>query len=364
MAEQPDPKVTSENTTETAKGDGKLRSRIASNWKRMKPAVRGYFILILLMAILFVAVFFNRMFILIRPGQEAVIWKMFKGGTQTDVVYKEGLQIIWPWDKLYIYNVRIQQIPHEFDALSKNGLPIHFELSIRYQPVKETLPVLHQQVGPDYVEKIVKPEVQAQVRKIVANYLPEQIYTSEGYLLQIIKQGAMASINERNITLDDLLVKRMTLPKSIQEAIERKLSAEQLMLQYDYILIKEKKEADRKRIEAEGVRDFQRIAGEGGMFKNYLNFYGIEASLELAKSNNSKILLMGSRENGLPLMFNLPADEPAATSNTTTVNDLLSKETKELLNDQRTPEIGTPRDNKKKPAASETPKEVNLDEGK
>jgi regulator of protease activity HflC (stomatin/prohibitin superfamily) len=346
MAEQSEPSPNTENTP----NDGNTRARVSSNWKRIRPAVRNYFILIFLLAILFVVVFFNRMFILIRPGQEAVIWKMFGGGTQTDVIYKEGLQIIWPWDKLYVYNVRIQQIPHEFDALSKNGLPIHFELSIRYQPVKETLPVLHQQVGPDYVEKIVKPEVQAQVRKIVANYLPEQIYTSEGYLLQIIKQGAMTSISQRNITLDDLLVKRMTLPKPIQEAIERKLTAEQLMLQYDYILIKEKKEADRKRIEAEGIRDFQRLASEGGMFNSYLNFYGIEASLELAKSNNSKLILMGNRENGLPLLYNMPADNPN-TSGTTNVNDLLNKETKELLNDQRTPEIGA---QKEKPASDKT----------
>lgn len=326
-----------ENVTNTAETNS-LKERVYSNWQRLRRPLRNYALLVSLIAILFVAVFFNRMFILIRPGEEAVMWKMFAGGTQTDTIYKEGLQVIWPWDKLYIYNVRVQQIPHEFDALSKNGLPIHFEISIRYQPVKETLPILHQNVGPDYVEKIVKPEVQAQVRKIVANYLPEQIYTSEGYLLQIIRQGAMASINQRNISLDDLLIKRMTLPETIREAIERKLSAEQLALQYDYILIKEKKEAERKRIEAEGIRDFQKVAGEGGMFGNYLNFYGIEASLELSKSNNSKILMIGNRDNGLPLMFNIPSDQPAVPATPTNVSDLLSKETKELLNDQRVPE--------------------------
>jgi prohibitin 2 len=326
-----------ENVTNTTDADS-FKKRVASNWNRMRRPFRNYFLLISLISILFVAVFFNRIFILIRPGEEAVIWKMFEGGTQLDRVYKEGLQIIWPWDKLYIYNVRVQQIPHEFDALSKNGLPVHFEISIRYQPIRETLPTLHQQIGPDYVEKIVKPEVQAQVRKVVANYLPEEIYTSEGYLLQIIRQGAMASINERNISLDDLLIKRMMLPKTIQEAIERKLSAEQLSLQYDYILIKEKKEADRKRIEGEGIRDFQKIAGEGGMFGNYLNFYGIEGTLELAKSNNSKILMIGNKDNGLPLMFNIPSDQPAAPDKPTVVRDTLSKETKELLDDERTPE--------------------------
>jgi prohibitin 2 len=321
-----------------------LRARIAANWRRIRPSIRNYFILVFLLGLLFFAVFFTRIVNLVQPGEAGVIWKMFFGGTQTNRVYNEGLQLLWPWDKLYIYNVRVQQVPHEFDALSKNGLPIHFEISIRYQPILETLPILHQQVGPDYVEKVVKPEVQAHVRKIVANYLPEEIYTSEGYLLQIIRQGALAAINERNISLDNLLIKRMTLPEPIRAAIERKLIAEQLSLQYDYVLIKERKEAERKRVEATGIRDFQRVAGEGGMFNQYLNFYGIEATLELAKSNNSKMLLMGNRDNGLPLLFNLPAADsvPGATPpKTTDVNTLLSKETKDLFDGARLPETST-----------------------
>ncbi|MFA5266019.1 MAG: prohibitin family protein, partial [Opitutaceae bacterium] len=211
---------------------GSMKERIASNWRHIRGSLRNYAILVFLLSILFLAAFFNRIVIFVHPGEAGVKWKPLFGGTVIDTLYQEGLQLTWPWDKLYIYNVRVQQIPHEFDALSKNGLPIHFELSIRYQPIKETLPKLHQEIGPDYVDKIVKPEVQAHVRKIVANYLPDEIYTSEGYLLQIIQQGAMAAINERNISLDGLLIKRMTLPEPIRAAIERKLSAEQLSLQY------------------------------------------------------------------------------------------------------------------------------------
>ncbi|MDD2764701.1 MAG: prohibitin family protein [Opitutaceae bacterium] len=322
----------------------KMIERFAANWARVRHTIRNYFILVFLLALLLFAAFFNRIVIFVHPGEEGVIWKPFFGGTQTDRIYKEGLQLLWPWNKLYIYNVRIQQIAHDFDALSKNGLPIHFEVSIRYQPIRETLPVLHQEIGPDYVEKVVKPEVQAHVRKVVANYLPEEIYTSEGYLLQIIRQGAMAALDERNISLDDLLIKRMALPEAIRNAIERKLSSEQLSLQYDYILIKERKEAERKRIEAMGIRDFQRISGEGGMFGQYLNFYGIEATLELAKSPNSKTLLIGNRDNGLPLLFNLPASDPAPGASLpkeTDINTLLSKETKDLLEEKRLPEAST-----------------------
>ena len=294
-----------------------------------------------LFAALMAVYFAPSMFIIVRPGEAGVIWKMFFGGTQTDRLYQEGLQLIWPWNKLYIYNVRVQQVAHDFEALSKNGLPIGFEVSIRYQPLADMLPRLHQDIGPEYVETVVKPEIQAHVRKVVANYLPEEIYTSEGYLLQIIRQGAMAAINERNISLDDLLIKRIALPETIRSAIERKLAAEQLSLQYDYVLIKERKEAERKRVEALGIRDFQRVAGEGGMFGQYLNFYGIEATLELAKSTNSKMVIMGNRDNGLPLLFNLPAADPvpgAPLPPATDINTLLSKETKDLLEKRRLPE--------------------------
>ena len=323
---------------------GRLRATMRENWLRVRSSVRNYFLLVFLLGLLFLAAFYPRIVIFVHPGEAGVIWQPFFGGTQTDRVYKEGLQLLWPWDRLYIYDIRVQQIPHEFDALSKNGLPIHFEISIRYQPIAASLPILHQEIGPDYVEKVVKPEVQAHVRKIVASYLPEEIYTSEGFLLQIIRQGAMAALDERNIALDDLLIKRMTLPESIRAAIERKLAAEQMTLQYDYLLIKERKESERKRIEALGIRDFQRIAGEGGMFGQYLNFYGIEATLELAKSGNSKILLMGNRDNGLPLMFNVSAADPvpgAALPKKTDVDSLLSKETRELLDATRPPETRT-----------------------
>ncbi len=323
---------------------GSLKERIVYNWMRIRGAIRNYFILIFLLGLLFMGVFFNRIFIFVHPGEAGVIWKMFFGGTQTSRLYQEGLQVLWPWDKLYIYNVRVQQVPHDFEALSKNGLPIGFEVSIRYQPIIEMLPRLHQDIGPEYVDKVVKPEVQAHVRKIVANYLPEEIYTSEGYLLQVIRQGAMAAMNERNIALDDLLIKRMTLPDTIKAAIERKLSAEQLSLQYDYVLIKERKEAERKRVEGLGIRDFQRVAGEGGMFGQYLNFYGIEATLELAKSTNSKMVIMGNRDNGLPLLFNLPASDPTPGTPlppTTDINTLLSKETKDLIEKRSLPEAST-----------------------
>lgn len=329
-----------------------LKAKIKRNSILVWRALKTYTLILFLILILSVVFLWPRIFINIYPGQGGVLWERFYGGTDTTKVYSEGLHIIFPWDRMYIYDLRIQQDSYCFDALSGNGLPIRFEISIRYRPHRDQLPQLHQQIGPNYLEKVVKPEVQAQVREVVSSYLPEEIYTSEGLLLQIIRQGALAELDQRNITLDDLLIKRMELPKAIRDAIEQKLTAEQLSLQYDFLLQKEVKEADRKRIEASGIRDFQTLVMEGGAFKSYLNFKGIQATLTLAQSTNSKIIILGNKgTNGLPLMFSMPMEDPVEKPVTppmmgneaihqlpplAEVMDFLSEPTRKMLESKKT----------------------------
>lgn len=259
----------------------------------------------LLVGLVVLAYFFNSIFINIYPGEAGVYWKRFQGGTDMEYVYNEGLHIIPPWNKMYIYNVRIQHEGFEFEALSKDGLPINFEISVRYFPDKDNLPELHTIIGPNYVEKVVKPEVQANLRKVVANYLPDEIYTSEGYILQIIKQGAMGAFAERYIDLDNLLIRRMILPETIVAAIERKLTQEQRVQEYEYRLQVEAREARRKAIEAEGIKRFQDIVKTSNFFDKYLKFKGIDATVALAGSNNAKVVVIGGGEGKLPLIMNM-----------------------------------------------------------
>jgi len=326
-------------------GKTSWKIRIKNNSKIIVRALKTYLLLIGLFTILVIAFFWNKIFINIYPGQGGVMWYRFYKGTYLERTYSEGLHVIFPWDKMYIYDLRIQQDTHVFDALSVNGLPIGFEVSIRYRPDRYQLPQLHQEIGPDYLEKVIKPEVQSQVREVVSSYLPEEIYTSEGLLLQIIRQGALVGLDQRRIILDDLLIKRMELPKTIQQAIEDKLAAEQLSLQYDFLLQKEIKEADRKRIEAAGIRDFQTIATQGDLFERYLNYQGIQATLALAGSANSKVILFGNQDSkGLPLIFSLPAENESGmktnsdsknplvvTPGQINLNDFLSEPTKRML---------------------------------
>lgn len=280
---------------------------IPRNWKHIKGKLAVFLIVCFFILIVIFAYFFNRIFINIYPGEAGVLWKRFGGGTEMNYVYNEGLQIIFPWDKMYKYDIRVQHDSYQFDALSKDGLPISFEITTRFFPQKTKLPKLHTEIYSDYIEKVVKPEVQANLRKVVASYVPAEIYTSEGYLLQIIKQGAATAFAERYINLENLLIKKMTLPTAIREAIERKLAQEQYVQEYEYRLMKEAKEARRKAIEAEGIRRFQEIVKAGDFFDKYLQYRGIDATLELARSNNSKVVVVGGNGN-LPLIMNLDSN--------------------------------------------------------
>jgi len=273
-------------------------------------------------ALAFLAAFFWRsIFIKIGPGEGGVLYRLFVGGTVTDKVYTEGLRVIFPWDTMYIYNARVQQVPDEFTVLSQDGLAIKIEISIRFRPQFDELGLLHRHVGPDYVEKVVKPEVQAEFRYVLGQYKPDEIYTSQGFILQTVVQGSLAQIAERYILLDDVLIKSVTLPPSVAGAIESKLRAQQLLQEYTYRVDTESLEAKRKVIEAGGIKQFQETSmSDAATFNQYLRFKGIDATLELAKSPNSKIVIIGGGEDKLPLILDgtsrgdaAPPAQPAPT---------------------------------------------------
>lgn len=269
---------------------------------------RGLIITILSLFLIFLF-FAERVVILVNAGESAVLFKRFDGGTQLDKIYGEGFHVILPWDVMTVYNVRIQHELKEFQVLSSNGLKIKVDASIRYRPIIENLPDLHQQVGTEYADRIVFPEVEAVVRQIFGQYLPEDIYSSQKFIIQNTVQNAIFEVSERFVDLDELLITRITLPDMIISAIEEKLEKEQVALGYQFRLDSEQLEAERKRIEASGIRDFQSIISSG-LTENYLRFKGIEATLKLAESPNAKIVVIGGGKDGLPIILDGTSNSP------------------------------------------------------
>ena len=188
-------------------------------------------------------------------------------------------------------------------VLSKNGLTIKAEISYRYYPDPERIGFLHDEVGQSYLETIIIPEIRSATREVIGEYLPEELYSTKREAIQdeIFERTEKALAN-KNLYLDAVLIREVELPPKLQQAIERKLEQEQASLEYEFKLDRAKKEAERIRIEAQGKADGNDILNRS-LTENILRERGIEATLELAKSPNAKVVVVGSGEDGLPLIL-------------------------------------------------------------
>ena len=253
--------------------------------------------------------------IYIASGHAGVYYSLLFGGTNTQHIRHEGIQFKLPWDTIFDYDVRIQQLTYRYSVISSDGLTVQFNTSVRWRPRMESLGLLQKNIGPDYSQKIVIPETQTALREVVGNTPIDQIYSTNVLILQRAVVRAVEDISGKYIVVDNILITDVDIPEALRKAIEAKVTQFQNSLQYDYVLSVAKKEAERKRIEAEGIRDFQEIVTPG-ISENFLRWKGIEATLDLARSDNSKVVVIGA-QNGLPLILDtgstlpLPSPSPA-----------------------------------------------------
>lgn len=292
------------------------------NAQHVKERIRKRLVSLLIPALilLFLAAYLsNRIIYNIRPGEAGVLWLRFFGGTVTDRVYGEGLRLIPPWDVMYIYNIRVQQRAHEFDVLTINGLTLRLAISVRYYPEREMLGILHQKVGPEYVDTVVIPEIESVLRVLIGRLRAEEVYATERSIIEKSVNSAVEQIAQRFINVDDVIIKRIVFPPAIARAIENKMEQQQLEEAYEFRLAREEKEAERKRIEARGIRDHNQTVA-ASLSDSVLLWKWIQA---VETSPNSKLIVTGSQNFGLPLVGNLPLDDALnfeATAAPTPVN--------------------------------------------
>jgi prohibitin 1 len=257
-------------------------------------------LVVALLLVLVSALLWRRIFISIEPGETGVLYRFFTG-TVTRRVYPEGLYIIPPWDTMVHYETRRQVVMHDFDVLSVRGLPVHLELAIRYQPQVEQLGLLHQRVGPDYADRVVVPQTESVLRRELSRFSAEQIYTNENGLLGAAVLLARDEVGRNFVEADDIVIRSISLPERVTAAIEDKLKQRQLLASYDFRLDTAHREAERKRTEATGIRDFQ-AAVDASLTPRLLRHEGIRAARDLATSDNARVVIIGSDEGGLPLV--------------------------------------------------------------
>jgi regulator of protease activity HflC (stomatin/prohibitin superfamily) len=305
-------------------------------WERHLPGLSVTLMVVALLAV----VLYPHMVITVPSGQVGVLWKRFNGfgvycwcwvgrGTvlNPNELREEGLHIIWPWDRLFLYDLRLQTVTETYNAISSDGVSLKANLNIRFQVKHNSVAVLHKYIGPGYIASVVKPEIGSRAREIIAKYTAEQVYsTARQEIEDKIRENAQEKLGDHlnslvqvdaseqvdrhlyrdqlkdSIGVLDTLILGIELPEPIVGAINRKTEQYYLVKEYVFRVDREKLEAERKQYEANGIAAFQRTVSQG-ISDSYLRWRGIEATLQLAQSNNTKIVVIGSSKDGLPIIL-------------------------------------------------------------
>ncbi len=258
-----------------------------------------------IIALVVIIGFSSSMFYTIEPGHRAVIFRKFTTGLDKENTYGAGFHIIAPWNTLYVYDTREQVAEESMDVLDKNGLSISVDVTVRFNPFFDKVGYIHETFGPTYINKLVIPEVRSTVRQVMGRFTAEEIYSTKRSEVEsaiITEAESVLGSEKNNINMNALLVRSINLPEQIKSAIENKLEQEQEALAYEFRLKREESEAERKRIAAEGEARANQIINNS-LTTNLLKMRGIEATTSLANSQNSKVVVIGSGGDGLPLIL-------------------------------------------------------------
>jgi regulator of protease activity HflC (stomatin/prohibitin superfamily) len=300
-------------------------SRRRHAWWRFVEHHLPILVIYLMVATLVAVILAPYVLVTVPSGYVGVLWKRFGGGTVLDPrqLRNESMRFILPWNTLFLYDLRLQSATETYNAISRDGISLSASINIRFRLKRESVPQLHQSIGPNYVEALVAPEVGNRMREVIAEYTAEDIYSTKRAEIQDkIRKRAEAMLGEKMmeggeseeeyapyrvplyamLNLIDTLILGIELPNAVVTAINRKIEQYYISEEYRFRVAREIRESERKKIEAEGISEFQRIVSQG-ISDSYLRWRGIEATLQLAQSSNSKIVIVGSGKDGLPIIL-------------------------------------------------------------
>src|SRR5205085_357965 len=278
-------------------------------------------------------VLYPHMVITVPSGYVGVLWKRFGGVTVLDPrrLKNEGFNLILPWNRVFLYDLRLQSFTESYNAISSDGVSLTATVIVRFRLQRDSVPVVHQAVGPDYVKILAMPGIGSLTREVIAQYTAEQVYSTARQEIQDkIRSLVEARLSEKmmehegeeesyrmsmrdTFILYDILLTDIELPAAIVAAINRKTEQYYIAEEYKFRVEREKRESERKKIEAEGIREFQQIVSQG-ISDSYLRWRGIEATLQLSQSTNSKVIVIGSGRDGLPIILNTDTAAPVTAA--------------------------------------------------
>jgi len=274
-----------------------MSQELEINWKKVTPTI------LIVVGVILLIIFWARMTVTIDAGHGGVLFRTFGGGIDTTRTFGEGFHVIAPWNSMVVYETRQQEIAEDMQVLSSNGLEIKVDVSAWYQPLWAEIGKLHVNIGADYLRRVVIPAMRSSARTVIGRYTPEQIYSTKRDAIQDeIFQETKVILDKKFVQLNQILIRTIILPPTIKTAIEGKLKQEQESLEYVFKLEKATQEAERQRIDAEGKAKANRILS-ASLTDKILREKGIQATIKLAESSNTKVVVIGSGKDGLPLIL-------------------------------------------------------------
>ncbi|MDH4155938.1 MAG: prohibitin family protein [candidate division Zixibacteria bacterium] len=239
----------------------------------------------------------------IPSGHRGVFYSKFGSGTEFGNIYSEGFVWHLPWNSMFVYKIQLQENKEQLTVLSSDGATIRLEVSIMYRPLVEDIDSLQVTIGPNYYNVSVAPTLRGIARTVAGNYKPEEIYsTKREAVAQQLVETLRTAMADKFISIENVVLRDVQIPPKISEAINFKLTAAQEAEKMMFTIEKEKLEAERKRIEAQGIADFQKIVS-AGITPSLLKWKGIEATLKIAESPNTKVVIVGNDAGSLPIIL-------------------------------------------------------------
>ena len=275
-------------------GDDELKDYAA----RMRSRLPGGLGMLALLVVAVILVYASVAYV---PAGHVGVLTLF--GRVTGDVLPEGTHFVNPFKGNNVMSIRTEELKETASVPSDEGLVMTLDTSLLFRLNPERAADVFQKIGPNFVEVVVEPTLRSSIRSVTASHSANALYTGgREQVAQQIYTELSSQLGSKGIEVQNILLRDIQLPQMLKSSIEAKQQAEQDALRMAFVLQKEKQEADRKRIEAQGIRDFQQTVSQG-ISQQLLEWKGIEATERLANSTNAKVVLIGNSKNGLPLIL-------------------------------------------------------------
>jgi regulator of protease activity HflC (stomatin/prohibitin superfamily) len=260
-------------------------------------------IIVTVIAVIVLMALSSSLFFTLGATEKGIMFYPLGQGLNKENVLQPGIHMKAPWNDVITYETSELSNDETMDINDKNGLPIHVDVTIRFSPNADKIGYIYEKFNKDYIDRLVVPEMRSMTRQVMARYSAEEIYSTKRAEVESTIISETEKVLAANyVTTKAVLIRSIKLPDQIRAAIENKLQQEQEALAYQFRLEKEKSEAERKRIAAEGESRANNIINNS-LSDKLLKMRGIEATLELSKSPNSKVVIIGSGKDGLPMIL-------------------------------------------------------------